>query len=468
MLKSLTVAFGETAAGAGSGLGAQAPSASSVNIVKARNLVHHPLIPAKVGTQKLIIAKFASEQRPSPSGRGFNAGRGANHARLPRVQTSNLTFYEFFAGGGMARLGLGAGWDCAFANDFDPVKAATYRANFTDAAEHFHQGDVFQVEARDLPARADLAWASSPCQDFSLAGARAGLTGGRSSAFFGFWRLVEALGAENRAPRVLVIENVSGLLTSKGGADFIELARALADQGYHFGALEVDAADFLPQSRPRVFVIATLEAPSPRLIGESRYQTRAVKLAAGRLPCELADRWIWWALDAPPARNHDLAALLEDDAAVVWHSPERTTRWLDLMAPLHRARLEARRDRGERIVGALYRRMRMEAGRKVQRAEVRFDGLAGCLRTPRGGSSRQVVAVVEGGQVRTRLLTSREAARLMGLPESYNLPKAATPALHVAGDGVATPVVRWLAQELLEPLLASAPVPHARTAASRR
>jgi DNA (cytosine-5)-methyltransferase 1 len=68
------------------------------------------------------------------------------------------------------------------------------------------------------------------------------------------------------------------------------------------------------------------------------------------------------------------------------------------MAPLHRARLEARRDRGERIVGALYRRMRLEAGRKVQRAEVRFDGLAGCLRTPRGGSSRQVIAVVEGGQ----------------------------------------------------------------------
>jgi DNA (cytosine-5)-methyltransferase 1 len=97
--------------------------------------------------------------------------------------------------------------------------------------------------------------------------------------------------------------------------------------------------------------------------------------------------------------------------------------------------------------------MRLEAGHKVQRAEVRFDGLAGCLRTPRGGSSRQVIAVVEGGQVRTRLLTGREAARLMGLPESYVLPAAATSALHVAGDGVAVPVVRWLAQELLEPLL---------------
>jgi DNA (cytosine-5)-methyltransferase 1 len=138
------------------------------------------------------------------------------------------------------------------------------------------------------------------------------------------------------------------------------------------------------------------------------------------------------------------------------------------MAPLHRARLEARRDRGERIVGALYRRMRTEAGRKVQRAEVRFDGLAGCLRTPRGGSSRQVIAVVEAGQVRTRLLSPREAARLMGLPESYNLPKAATSALHVAGDGVAVPVVRWLASEVLEPLLGAAPSLPVRAAAGSR
>jgi DNA (cytosine-5)-methyltransferase 1 len=138
---------------------------------------------------------------------------------------------------------------------------------------------------------------------------------------------------------------------------------------------------------------------------------------------------------------------------VTWHPPERTARWLALMAPLHRARLDACRLRGQRVVGAVYRRMRNEAGRRVERAEVRFDGLAGCLRTPRGGSSRQVIVVVEHGAVRTRLLSTREAARLMGLPDSYRLPAVATSALHVAGDGVAVPVVRWLAQELLEPLL---------------
>ncbi|WP_312166613.1 DNA cytosine methyltransferase [Phenylobacterium sp.] len=362
-----------------------------------------------------------------------------------------LSFYEFFAGGGMARIGLGEPWACAFANDFDPLKASTYRANFPDADGHLHEGDVWAIDPARLPPRADLAWASSPCQDFSLAGARAGLAGGRSSAFFGFWRLVEALG--DAAPRAVVIENVSGLLSSHGGADFTALCQALAGQGYAFGALEIDAARFTPQSRPRVFVIATRQPPAPGLIGESPFHTRAVREAHARLPEPLARRWIWWRGAAPAARNTDLAALLEPDDAVAWHGRDRTERLLALMAPQHLAKIEAARAAGARQVGAVFRRMRVENGQRVQRAEVRFDGLAGCLRTPRGGSSRQTLVVVERGEVRSRLVSPREGARLMGLPDSYALPRAATGALHVVGDGVVVPVVRWLAGEILEPLL---------------
>lgn len=364
-----------------------------------------------------------------------------------------FTFYEFFAGGGMARLGLGEAWACAFANDFDPMKADAYRANFPDT-EHLRHGDVWALSAGDLPGRADLAWASSPCQDFSLAGGRAGLAGGRSSSFFGFWRLMEALAGEGRAPRSLVIENVVGLLTSHQGRDFRALCAALAAQGYAFGALEIDAAGFLPQSRPRVFVIATREPVPATLVGESPYQTRAVRTAAAGLPEALAQRWIWWRLEAPPRRNTDLASLLEPAGAVAWHDAARTARLVSLMAPSHRARLDALVAAGGSAVGGVYRRTRQEDGRRTQRAEARFDGLAGCLRTPRGGSSRQTLVVIEKGRVRSRLLSPREAARLMGLPDSYRLPKSATAALHLAGDGVAVPVVRWLAQRLLEPLIA--------------
>ncbi|ATC33736.1 DNA cytosine methyltransferase [Caulobacter vibrioides] len=358
-------------------------------------------------------------------------------------------FLEFFAGGGMARLGLGADWSCAFANDFDPVKAATYRANFADAGEHFQEGDVFALSAEHLPP-ADLAWASSPCQDFSLAGARAGLAGGRSSAFFGFWSLMRALSAQGRAPSVIVIENVVGLLTSHGGADFTALCRALHEEGYRFGALEIDAGAFVPQSRPRVFVVATRNAPGD-LVGSSVFQTRAVREAAARLPADLQAGWVWWGAPSPPARNTDLASMLEPDDRVVWNPPERTAALLALMAPSHRAAVEARRVGRERAVGAVFRRMR--GGE--QRAEVRFDGLAGCLRTPRGGSSRQTLLVIDEGEVRSRLISPREAARLMGLPDSYHLPKSQTAGLQVMGDGVAVPVVRWLAETLLAPLVDS-------------
>jgi DNA (cytosine-5)-methyltransferase 1 len=362
-----------------------------------------------------------------------------------------FTAYEFFAGGGMARAGLGERWACLFANDFDALKARTYRANWP--GEPFHEGDVWAITPAALPGRADLAWASSPCQDFSLAGARAGLQGGRSSAFFGFWRLIEALDDEGRAPRALAIENVSGLLSSHGGADFRALAQALADRGYRFGALEIDAAAFLPQSRPRVFILATREAAPAALLGDSPFQTPAVRAAQAALPEALKAHWLWWSPGAPPRRNTALADLLEPDRQVAWHRPEQTRRLLSLMAPLHAAKLEAAREAGRRQVGAVFRRTRVEDGQRRQRAEVRFDGIAGCLRTPRGGSSRQILLVVDGGQVRTRLLTGREGARLMGLPDDYILPKAATGALQIVGDGVAVPAVRFLAERLIEPLL---------------
>lgn len=354
----------------------------------------------------------------------------------------------------MARIGLGDGWTCAFANDFDPLKAAAYRANFADAGSsngdgHFHQGDVWAIEADTLPD-ADLAWASSPCQDFSLAGARAGLTGGRSSAFFGFWKLMQALNAAGRGPDTIVVENVVGLLTSHEGRDFTALCQALADEGYRFGALEVDAARFTPQSRPRVFVVAT-RRPADALAGPSPFHSRAVKAAQARLPDALQAAWIWWGLEAPPARNTDLAALLEPDDDVTWNAPERTQALLALMAPAHRAAVEAHVKRGQRAVGAVFKRMRDGQ----QRAEARFDGLAGCLRTPRGGSSRQTLLVIDRGQVRSRLISPREGARLMGLPDGYVLPGSQTAGLHVIGDGVAPPVVRWLAARLLEPLVDS-------------
>lgn len=371
------------------------------------------------------------------------------------------SFYEFFAGGGMARAGLGSGWQCLLANDFDPKKATCYAANWGD--DHLRVCDVAALTAADLPGKADLAWASFPCQDLSLAGYGAGLKGERSGAFWPFWELVRALSDERRAPHLIVLENVCGALSSHNGRDFAAIGSALSDGGYRFGAVVIDAVHFLPQSRPRLFIIGAHESlPIPGVLTadgpQDPWHPAALIKAHSALSATAQNCWQWWRLPAPPERKSIFADLVEaEPQGVAWHTAAETKKLLDMMSPLNLAKVEAARKAGRRMVGAVYRRTRAEGpnGQRVQRAEIRFDDVAGCLRTPTGGSSRQILMVIEGGRVRSRLLSPREAARLMGLPDAYVLPANYNEAYHLAGDGVAVPVVRFLAERLLEPLLAA-------------
>jgi DNA (cytosine-5)-methyltransferase 1 len=320
-----------------------------------------------------------------------------------------------------------------------------------------YEGDIWKLTPSKLPGRAALAWASFPCQDLSLAGARRGLAAPRSGAFWGFHRLIEKLGDEGRAPDVLALENVTGLLSSHGGADFTALLHAIDDLGYRAGAIEIDAALFTPQSRPRLFIVAVRNPPAHLTAsGPSEpFHSQALRNVVARLPEALRKRFVWWRLDAPSKRNTRLIDLL-DETSDAWNSEEQTAKLVSQMSTLQRQRLEALQASGRRDVGAVFRRIRIEHGERVQRAEARFDGLAGCLRTPAGGSSRQLLLFVEGEQLRSRLLSPREAARLMGVPEHYPLPAGQTAALHLVGDAVCVPVVRWLSQHLLAPLAGAA------------
>ncbi|MFD1703316.1 DNA cytosine methyltransferase [Methylopila henanensis] len=368
------------------------------------------------------------------------------------------TFYEFFAGGGMARCGLGADWTCLFANDFDFRKGAIYQRNHGLGA--FRGGDIRDVAAADLPGVADLVWGSFPCQDLSLAGGGAGLKGERSGTFYPFWDIVRALRADGRAPAVVALENVCGTLTSHGGRDFGAICDAFASAGYRHGALVINADLFVPQSRPRLFLIGVREdvAIDPALVAPGPldpFHTRGLRRAVEGLSPAAREAMVWWSLPTPERRSRTFAHEIEEaPQGVAWRSAEDTARLLALMSPLHLAKVEAAKRAGRRMVGCVYRRTRTdESGRKLQRAEVRFDDVAGCLRTPAGGSSRQTILVVDGPLVRSRLISARETARLMGLPDSYQLPKNYNEAYHLTGDGVVAPVVRHLAAHIFDPLL---------------
>lgn len=359
-----------------------------------------------------------------------------------------LRFYDFFAGAGLATLGLRNSWQCVWANDIAACKAGVYTANFGD--EHFALGDVAQVAAAHLPTPAEMAWASFPCQDLSLAGWRKGLAAERSGAFWAFWRIMHDLAERGERPPIIVVENVVGLLY---GDSFAGLCEAIASLGMQFGALVIDARHFVPQSRPRVFLVAVDDSVDCSSLivdrSSSPWAPRALVAAHDQLSSDMKARWRWWRLPVPKPTNHSIKHIIESKPTLVeWHTPEQTQALLDMMSRTNREKVDKALRLGKRQVGFLYKRIRNNA----QRAEVRFDGVSGCLRTPQGGSSRQTVVIVEEGRVRTRLLSPREAARLMGVPDSFVLPERYNDAYKAMGDGVVVPVVSWLSDHLLGPI----------------
>lgn len=362
------------------------------------------------------------------------------------------TAAEFFAGIGLMRLGLErAGWETVWANDIDQDKMEIYRGHFPDASEHFVFGDVHKIDPADFPD-VTLATASFPCNDLSLAGARKGLAGIHSSAFWGFIKILQEIGG--RRPPIVLLENVPGFLTSNNGNDFREACVALNRLGYALDALMIDAAHFVPQSRQRLFVIGT-----KGLSKSSKVQETPSFLQSSARPSALADFILWnpdieWNIrEVPslPKRDTRLSDILEDlpHNSSFWWSNERASYLLNQMSPRHREVAEDMISGRTTTYGTVFRRVRN--GRSM--AELRTDGIAGCLRTPRGGSGRQILFVAGRGQYRIRLLTPRECARLMGAPD-YTLPKALNlnQALFGFGDAVCVDVIEWIGNQYLNPL----------------
>jgi DNA (cytosine-5)-methyltransferase 1 len=271
---------------------------------------------------------------------------------------------------------------------------------------------------------------------------------------------MQSLIADGRAPSIVTLENVCGTLTSHDGKDFSAICTALKKEGYRYGAMVIDAALFVPHSRPRLFIVAVhhdVVLPTGLIDAapSTQWHNSTLKRAYGKLSETTKKDWIWWKLPTPKLSEISLASIIEEHPACVrWHTSEETKKLLAMMSPLNRAKVEEVQRTGRRIVGCIYKRTRNdEFGRKVQRAEIRFDNISGCLRTPAGGSSRQLILIVDGTTVKSRLISSRETARLMGLPEDYPLPQNYNEAYHLTGDGVVVPVVRHLAENIFEPIL---------------
>lgn len=363
------------------------------------------------------------------------------------------SFAEFFAGVGLMRMGLEReGWFADFANDIDEQKKEMYCGHFQEDWVPFLVKDVHELSAHEVPT-VTLATASFPCNDLSLAGARAGIKAGSSSSYWGFINILDTLG--KRRPPLVLLENVPGFLTSHKGADLREALITLNQLGYTVDTFILDAINFVPQSRQRLFVVGILDS-----VGTERsngFELTAPVESVTR-PKALADfieanseiRWRIRPLPAPPVSKKTLKNVLQDlpHDASEWWSPQRAEYLLGQMSSRHRELADRMIAASAWSHGTVFRRMRN--GRSM--AELRIDGIAGCLRTPRGGSGRQILFKAGKGKYFARLLTPREAARLMGA-DNYRINVSVNQALFGFGDAVCVPVIEWIARYYLNPLI---------------
>lgn len=362
------------------------------------------------------------------------------------------TVAEFFSGIGLMRIGLEhQGWSLRFANDIDAQKCQIYRDHFNDADEHLVEGDIHKLDVASIP-RVTLATASFPCNDLSLAGARKGLIGEHSSAFWGFVEILEKMGAEK--PPLVLLENVAGFLTSHGGSDFKDALLALNKLGYRVDAIILDASRFVPQSRQRLFVIGI----DKRYLEAEVVNEQLQLFESDARPKALADfilkhneiDWHNRPLPSQPRRTTSLIDILDDipHDSNLWWNRERTEYLYNQMSPRHKEVADKMINSSIFSFGTVFRRVRNGSSM----AELRTDGVAGCLRTPRGGSGRQILFKAGNGQYYARLLTPRECARLMGVGDfTINVPQ--NQALFGFGDAVCVPVIEWIAENYLNPVV---------------
>jgi DNA (cytosine-5)-methyltransferase 1 len=359
---------------------------------------------------------------------------------------------DFFAGIGLVTMGLQKqGWQVNYALDYSNEKRRMYEGHF--GVGHYHHKDIKEISGAEVP-QVTLAHASFPCANLSVAGSRSGLHSGESSVFWEFTRLIDEMGKfqEIGKPPFILIENVEGFLTSGCGEDIIVALKALNNLGYAVDIFLIDAAHFVPQSRVRLFVLGNLFG-----LSQSRDELEGIlnHLSSTR-PQKLKDfivsnpgiRWNLRNLPDLPQRKINLVDIV--DKSEKWWIKERTDYLFNQMFERHQSQIRLMIQNDYYSYGTVFRRMRIRDGFKQSTAELRIDGIAGCLRTPKGGSARQIIVRAGKKRFDARLINARESACLMGADDYFISPNMSfNNILFGFGDAVCVPVIEWIAKNYL-------------------
>ena len=374
-----------------------------------------------------------------------------SHSQDQAAMRIPLTAAEYFAGIGLFRMGLeAAGWKVVYANDWDSERAQIYSGFFS---ENYRAEDVFSISRESVPATT-LATCSFPCVDLSLAGKLGGINGEHSGAFWGFFRILKEQGT--LAPPIVLLENVAGWLSANNGGNLRTVAKAMNDLGYACDVFLINARSFVPQSRPRLFLVGV--KGTSEINGRGVLEFRSAQLMPVKLKQFIKEnRDIRWShLDIPNPPPYKISGFAKSVVEKIptsdsrWWSREKVEKHLAMMSLSHLAMVKKLSDKKRYSYKTFYRRRRTDG----QRAEVRADDIAGCLRTAVGGSGKQFLVVAGCGNIRMRTLTAREYARLQGVPDNFPIvANSERQALNAFGDAVCVPAVEWIAREVLNPLV---------------
>lgn len=349
------------------------------------------------------LAKKAKSRTPVPSRKKNDsqvedpqaeygpAGKGAING--------SHRFIDLFCGiGGFHRAFEKQGGHCVFASDWDKHSQITYRANFPNTPLI---GDITQVAVEDIPEH-DVLCAGFPCQPFSLAGVSKKNSLGRKHGFEDerqgnlFFNIAAIL--DHHRPPAFVLENVKNLKSHDKGRTFKTIHEILTkDLGYHVYYRIIDAQSVVPQHRERIFIVGFRE---PRFF-----------------------EWPEFPKDGPK-----LGDILESRVAEKYTLTEHLWKYLQDYAAKHRAAGN----------GFGFSRFGPEDVARTLSARYHKDG--------------SEILISRGKGRIPRRLTPRECARLMGYPESHQIPVSDTQAYRQFGNSVVVPVVERVAKSVIKAL----------------
>lgn len=313
---------------------------------------------------------------------------------MSRNKSSDFKFIDLFAGIGGLRIPFDGNWpgslngECVFTSEIDRFAAQTYEENFGEKPS----GDITKIDPEEI-ADFDLVLGGFPCQPFSHAGKKLGFDDLRGTLFFNVAQIIKA-----KKPKVVLLENVRGLVSHDKGRTFARILEVLQkDLGYTTYHQVLNAKDFgLPQNRARIFIVAFRDK-----VDDFKFPLPTKEITkVGRI--------------LTPNSNRSGKYTLSD---TLWAS--------------HQRRKQQHLEKGNGFGYRLFSR----------------DSTYTSTISARYYKDGSEILIVQKGK-NPRKLTPREAANLQGFPASFRIPVSDTQAYKQFGNAVSVPVIAAIAAQL--------------------